>query len=72
MRWQQIGADMNGTTDVELGCEFTPQEAARLAALYEQYRTRPDYGELGLDIRRLEFARWLVRTGRLSEECVAA
>ena len=72
MLWYQVGSDTNDGKATELGHEFTPQEAARLAALYEQYRTQPDYGELGLDIRRLQFARWLVRTGRLSEEFAPA
>ena len=48
---------------------FTPDEMARLATLRERYQTQPDYGEYGLDLRRLAFARYLVRQGILSEAC---
>jgi hypothetical protein len=47
---------------------FSREECARLTALRERVQARPDYIELGLDIRRLEFARWLVLQGKLSEE----
>lgn len=46
---------------------FPEQTIARL------YQLRSEYGknerdQAPLDIRRLEFARWLVETGRLSEQ----
>ena len=69
MLWQHIETGTSHASVVELGCEFTPREAACLSALRERYHAQPDYVELGLDIHRLEFARWLVRTGRLREEC---
>lgn len=71
MLWQQSETRTHDSDVVELGGEFTWWEAACLLALRERYQGWPDYVELGLDIRRLEFARWLVRTGRLSEQCAA-
>lgn len=71
MSRQHIETGTHDADVVELGCEFTPREAASLAALRERHRVQPDYVELGLDIHRLEFARWLVRTGRIGEECAA-
>jgi hypothetical protein len=50
-----------------LGDEFTPEEKARLTALRQRYLIHPEYRELGIDSRRLEFARWLVAHGRLDE-----
>ncbi len=44
---------------------FTPEEIAKLAAL--QARSRSIDIEMGLDERRLRFARWLVDHGKLSE-----
>lgn len=71
MLWQHIETGTHDSDVVELGGEFTQREAACLLALRERYQGRPDFVELGLEIQRLEFARWLVQTGRLSEECAA-
>lgn len=59
----------NGTTahpDVWKS-RFSAEEWERLSALRERISSLPDYRELDLDICRLEFARWLVRHGKLSE-----
>jgi hypothetical protein len=46
---------------------FTPEELAGLLALRELASHRTVYDELGLDEKRLKFARWLVEHGKLSE-----
>lgn len=46
---------------------FTPEEWARLNALRTNFRSRAEYLERVIDDRRLEFARWLVEHGKLSE-----
>jgi ABC-type branched-subunit amino acid transport system ATPase component len=47
---------------------FTAVELARLERLRERHAAYLGYAEQGLDLRRLEFARWLVQRGILSEE----
>jgi hypothetical protein len=49
-----------------LGHGFTSEEAARLQSLRETIHAQADYLRV-LDECRLEFARWLLETGRLSE-----
>ena len=46
---------------------FTGAQRARLTSLRAHLRSRDPACEIGLDARRLQFARWLVRHGRLSE-----
>jgi hypothetical protein len=46
---------------------FTPEELARLNALRASFQSRAEYLERVIDDRRLEFARWLLEHGRLSE-----
>ncbi len=46
---------------------FTPEEIAKLATLRTHLQSRAVSIELGLDDRRLAFARWLVEHGKLSE-----
>jgi hypothetical protein len=46
---------------------FTAEEAQRLNALRQRVVSQPVHLDLGFDARRLEFARWLVEQGRLSE-----
>jgi hypothetical protein len=59
----------NPTTPATLDdASFTPEQQERLLALRARLHDQPDPGEFGLDLRRLEFARWLVQTGRLSDE----
>lgn len=46
---------------------FTAEELARLSALRQYFQQHPDHGDSQAEIRRLEFARWLVLHGNLSE-----
>ena len=48
--------------------QFTEDEIARLNDLSQRFQHHVGYFELELDERRLEFARWLVQHGRLSED----
>lgn len=50
-----------------LAATFTPEEFARLRLLREQYETNRNCREYCLDLRRLQFVRWLVENGRISE-----
>ena len=52
---------------------ISPKEALRLTALRERFGGQPEYLELDINERRLQFARWLVEHGRLGEfpECGA-
>jgi len=47
---------------------FTSDEFARLNSLKTNFRSRAEYLERMMDERRLEFARWLVKNGKLSEQ----
>lgn len=63
-----IQSNTNGTPTM-LGHNFTADEAARLHRL----RATPPaettvYLEVGLDECRVEFARWLISTGRLRDD----
>ncbi len=62
--WEQRNQRGRAATEQEQP-SFTPEEIVKLAAL--QARSRSIDIELGLDERRLKFARWLVDHGRLSE-----
>jgi len=46
---------------------FTAEEVQRLTALRQRVASQPVQLDLGIDAGRLEFARWLVEQGRLSE-----
>jgi hypothetical protein len=46
---------------------FTPAEIAHLRVLRQQYETKGECWELGVDMRRRRLARWLVEQGRLGE-----
>jgi len=48
--------------------EFTPEQIAALVALREVAARRSPYDELGLDEKRLKFARWLYEHGRITED----
>lgn len=54
----------------ELDSCFSLEEARQLADLQRRYGLLR-YHEQGFDVRRLAFARWLVHTGRLSEDVAA-
>ena len=45
---------------------FSAQEQAALLALRRRHQ-RGEFGEITVEHKRLEFARWLVRRGRLNE-----
>jgi len=51
---------------------FTPVEFAKLSALRTRLQGRAIAVELGLDERRLNFARWLVEHDRLTEDVRSA
>ena len=55
------------TSSEVLAGSFTDEEARRLEALQRRCGDWPLGVELGLDIQRLEFARWLVQRGILNE-----
>jgi hypothetical protein len=59
----------SGSRPAVLEGAFTPEELANLYALRERTAQHTAYDELGLNEKRLKFARWLVEHGRLSEEC---
>ena len=64
--WEQNTENGGGAAVLE--GQFTPEELARLLALRALVASHSPYDELGLDVKRLRFARWLVEHGRLSEE----
>lgn len=51
---------------------FTPVEFAKLSVLRTRLQGRAIAVELGLDERRLNFARWLVEHDRLTEDVRSA
>jgi hypothetical protein len=50
-----------------LECGFIPEQIDRLRQLRSLY-TKRELVEITKELRRLEFARWLVCTGRLTEK----
>jgi len=46
---------------------FTAEELTRLSHLRRYFQEHPDHGENQAEIHRLEFARWLVLHGKLTE-----
>jgi len=46
---------------------FTAEQVQRLTTLRQRLASQPVHLDLGIDARRLEFARWLVEHGRLGE-----
>lgn len=62
---QDFQANSNSSPTL-LGSGFTAEEAARLQSLREAFRAEVEYLE-GLEEKRIEFARWLIETGRLRE-----
>jgi len=47
--------------------QFTGEECARITSLRRQFLIYPDGFSLDVNYRRLEFARWLIAHGYLSE-----
>jgi hypothetical protein len=52
-----------------LGKNFTSDEVERLRDLRRNFYSHTEYLERVIDERRLEFARWLLDNGKLSEAC---
>lgn len=78
--WEQVrdqylrGQRHQETAEVSL---FTPEQIANLRALREHVHTRRaaaelDAAELDIDENHLQFARWLIERGRLSEWTTSA
>jgi hypothetical protein len=59
--------DSNTSKPAMVTGNFSAEELARLNALRTSFRSRAEYLERVIDDRRLEFARWLVENGKLSE-----
>lgn len=67
MSAQEIQPNTNGKPTL-LGRNFTAEEAARLHQLRAAMSAQAaEYREGSLDERRVEFARWLIATGRLHD-----
>lgn len=47
---------------------FSAQEIDRLSGLRSVYAKRSEMDQAALDLRHLEFVRWLVQTGRLTDQ----
>ncbi len=47
---------------------FSRYEINRLLCLCRAYADRGEMDQAALDLRHLQFARWLVETGRLTEQ----
>jgi hypothetical protein len=65
--WERMSAHAQVSAPVGKAT-FTPVEFAKLSALRTRLQGRALAVELGLDERRLQFARWLVEHDRLTEE----
>ncbi|HEX8733183.1 MAG TPA: hypothetical protein VF725_14115 [Ktedonobacterales bacterium] len=53
-----------------LDAGFTPAETERLLALRQDFTGHAEHSELLLDLDELEFARWLVQHGRMTEDAL--
>jgi hypothetical protein len=49
---------------------FSVQEIGRLRRLRRAYAKKSEMDQATLDPRRLEFVRWLVKTGKLTDQLV--
>jgi len=47
---------------------FSVQEIDRLCGLRRIYADKSEMDQAALDLRRLQFARWLVETGKLTDQ----
>jgi len=63
--WKRKAEQPSAAGDDPYG--FTRAQRARLTKLRAHLRSRDPDLTYGLDARRLQFARWLVKHGRLSE-----
>jgi len=53
-----------------LSGDFTSAEVVALTDLRRNFFAHTEYLERVIDERRLEFARWLIQNGKLSEACL--
>lgn len=60
----------NASLPATLGSNFTAEEMARLDILRQNFYLHAEYLERVIDDRRLEFGRWLLEHGKLSEGTV--
>ncbi len=65
---QEYGNNINGRP-ATLGGNFSSDEVARLVNLRRNFHVHAEYVERVIDERRLEFARWLLDNGKLTEAC---
>jgi hypothetical protein len=65
--WERMRSLRDHTQVTAPVTTFTPEEHARLVRLRLHLQSRAVDLELGLDERRLRFARWLVEHGNISE-----
>ena len=65
---QEFGNTFNGRP-ATLGGNFSSDEVARLVNLRRNFHAHTEYVERVIDERRLEFARWLLDNGKLTEAC---
>lgn len=68
---QEYGNNFNGRP-ATLGNNFSLDEVTRLTDLRRHFHEHTEYVERVIDERRLEFARWLLDNGKLSEACPEA
>lgn len=47
---------------------FSAQEIDRLSRLRSVYAKKSEMDQAALDLRHLEFVRWLVKTGKLTDQ----
>jgi hypothetical protein len=47
---------------------FSAQEIDRLSRLRSMYAKKSEMDQASLDLRHLEFIRWLVKTGKLTDQ----
>lgn len=50
-----------------MGSIFTAEELSRLSEMRQNYHTHAEYLERVIDDRRLEFGRWLLDHGKITE-----
>ena len=67
MMSQEELAASQASASAELDGALTAEEMRRLEAFLRRCDDQPQYAEWEINPRRLEFARWLIQRGRLSE-----
>jgi hypothetical protein len=67
----ELSTNVNGRP-VTLGNNFSTDEVERLIDLRRNFHAHTEYIERVIDSRRLEFARWLLDNGKISEAATEA